>query len=158
MIEISGGSWENPVNRKGNLKESTRQREAYFLDFAEQLKQTVKVPVMVTGGFRRQKAMAEAIDSESVDLIGLARPLAIDPQLPNKLFKDSDIKSTVQPITTSIKKLDQMAIMEISWYTDQIRRMAEGKKPKTKVRGLWSVIVVLFHFWQRGQQVKRVRV
>lgn len=157
MIEISGGSWENPVNRKGTLKDSTKKREAYFLEFADQLKKCVKSPVMVTGGFRSQSAMVEAIESGSVDLVGLARPLAIDPALPIKLLSETDVKSPVEPITTGIKKLDQMAIMEISWYTDQIRRMSEGKSPKTKVRGLWSVLEVLFHFWQRGQTVKRVR-
>jgi len=50
-----------------------------------------------------------------------------------------------------------MAIMEISWYTDQIRRISEGRTPKTKVRGLFSVSEVLFNFWKRGQVVKRVR-
>lgn len=158
MIEISGGSWENPVNRKGHLKESTKNREAYFLEFAELLKKTVSTPVMVTGGFRSQSAMIEALETKAVDLIGLARPLAIDPDLPNKLLNDNGVTSSVMPITTGIRKLDQMAIMEISWYTDQIRRMSEGKEPKTKVRGIWSVIEVLFHFWQRGQVVKKVRV
>ena len=157
MIEISGGSWENPVNRKGTLKESTKKREAYFLEFAEELKNNVEAPVMVTGGFRSQSAMIEALDSGAVDFVGLARPLAVDPDLPNKLLNESNIYSSVKPITTGIKKLDEMAIMEISWYTDQIRRMSEGKRPKTKVRGIWSVIEVLFHFWQRGQTVKKVR-
>lgn len=157
MIEISGGSWENPVNRKGNLKESTKKREAYFLEFAEQLKQNVKAPIMVTGGFRSQSAMEEAVDSDAIDIVGLARPLAIDPDLPNKMIRGKGYVSEVQPITTGIKKIDDMAIMEISWYTDQIRRMSEGKDPKTKVHGVFSAAQVLFNFWQRGQTVKRVR-
>lgn len=157
MIEISGGSWENPVNRKGNLKESTKKREAYFLEFSEQLKQNVKAPIMVTGGFRSQNAMEEAVESGATDIVGLARPFAIDPDLANKVIRGQGYSSTVQPISTGIKKIDDMAIMEISWYTDQIRRMSEGKDPKTKVRGLISVADVLFNFWRRGQQVKRVR-
>ncbi|REL30818.1 NADH:flavin oxidoreductase/NADH oxidase family protein [Thalassotalea euphylliae] len=157
MIEISGGSWENPVNRKGNLKESTKKREAYFLEFAEQLKENVSAPIMVTGGFRSQAAMEEAVNSGAVDVVGIARPLAVDPDLANKVLNGQGFVSTVQPITTGIKKIDQMAIMEISWYTDNIRRMGDGKSPKTKVRGIWSVIAVLFNFWKRGQTVKRVR-
>ncbi|MFC3150072.1 NADH:flavin oxidoreductase/NADH oxidase family protein [Litoribrevibacter euphylliae] len=157
MIEISGGSWENPVNRKGNLKESTKQREAYFLEFSEQLKKNVSAPIMVTGGFRSQRAMEEAVESGATDIVGLARPFAIDPDLANKILKGQGYLSTVKPISTGIKKIDDMAIMEISWYTDQIRRMSEGKDPKTKVRGLISVADVLFNFWRRGQQVKRVR-
>ncbi|MCG8609326.1 MAG: NADH:flavin oxidoreductase/NADH oxidase family protein [Pseudomonadales bacterium] len=157
MIEISGGSWENPVNRKGNLKESTKKREAYFLEFAEELKKNVKAPIMVTGGFRSQRAMEEAIESGAIDIVGLARPLAIDPGLPNKVLNGKRYVSEVKPITTGIKKIDDMAIMEISWYTDQIRRMSEGNNPKTKVRGVFSAVNVLFNFWQRGQTVKRVR-
>ena len=113
---------------------------------------------MVTGGFRSQSAMEQAIASGDIDIVGLARPLAVDPDLPNKVLQGHNFVSTVQPITTGIKKIDQMAIMEISWYTDQIRRMSEGRSPKTKVRGLFSVISVLFNFWQRGQTVKKVRV
>lgn len=157
MIEISGGSWENPVNRKGNLKESTRKREAYFLEFAEELKKNVKAPIMVTGGFRSQSAMQEAVQSGAIDIVGLARPLAIDPNLPNKVLNGIRYCSEVKPITTGIKKIDDMAIMEISWYTDQIRRLSEGKVPKTKVRGVFSAVNVLFNFWQRGQTVRRVR-
>jgi len=157
MIEISGGSWENPVNRKGNLKESTKKREAYFLEFAEQLKQAVKAPIMVTGGFRSQKAMNDAIESGAIDVVGLARPLAVDPNMPNKLLKGRNYVSTVTPISTGIKKIDDMAIMEISWYTDQIRRMSEGLNPKTKVHGVFSAMGVFYNFWKRGQTVKRVR-
>ena len=159
MIEISGGSWENPVNRKGNLKDSTKKREAYFLEFAEQLKQAVKATIMVTGGFRSQGAMQQAISSGAIDMVGLARPLVVDPNLPNQVLKSGrGYLSSVQPITTGVKKIDDMAIMEISWYTDQIRRMSEGRAPKTKPRGIWSAIGVFYQFWQRGQTVKRVRV
>ncbi len=158
MIEISGGSWENPVNRRGEQKESTKKREAYFLEFAEQLKQNVSVPIMVTGGFRSQDAMEQALQSGAVDLVGIARPLAVDPDMANKVLNGKGYVSTVKPITTGLKKIDQMAIMEISWYTDQIRRMGEGHSPKTKVHGIFSVIVVLYNFWKRGQQVKKVRV
>lgn len=158
MIEISGGSWENPVNRRGEQKASTKKREAYFLEFAEQLKQSVEVPIMVTGGFRSQDAMEQALQSGSVDMIGIARPLVVDPEMANKMLHGSGYVSSVKPITTGVKKIDQMAIMEISWYTDQIRAMGQGKTPKSKVYGVFSAIQVLYNFWRRGQVVKKVRV
>lgn len=157
LIEISGGSWENPVNRKGDQKESTRKREAYFLEFSEELKRSVSAPVMVTGGFRSQAAIEQALKSEAMDVAGLARPFAVDPELANKMLGGSGYRSTVEPITTGIKKIDDMAIMEISWYTNQIRRLAEGKLPGAKPRGIFSVINVFYQFWKRGQAVKRVR-
>ncbi|HBG51236.1 MAG TPA: NADH oxidase, partial [Gammaproteobacteria bacterium] len=67
LIEISGGSYETPTLVTGNkgdydgVKDSTRQREAYFLEFAEQLRNEVSVPLLVTGGFRTAAGMAEAV-------------------------------------------------------------------------------------------------
>ncbi|QUR66093.1 NADH:flavin oxidoreductase/NADH oxidase family protein [Mycobacterium spongiae] len=156
LIEISGGSWENPVNRRGT-KESTRRREAYFLDYAEKVKSLIDVPLMVTGGFRTKAAMESAIDSGAVDIIGLARAFAVDPYVARNVFNDNEYTSSVQPITTGIKKVDQMAVMEISWYTMQIHHISQGKAPHQKAHGAFSLPQVLFNFWKNGRAVKRVR-
>lgn len=157
LLEISGGSWENPVNRRGEQKASTKAREAYFLDYAEKLRQEIQVPLMVTGGFRSQTAMEDALQSGAIDVIGMARPFVVEPDFANKLLSSSDNVSPVKPITTGIKKVDEMAIMEISWYTNQIHQISQGRQPATRVRGLLSVINVFYQFWRRGQQVKKVR-
>lgn len=157
LLEISGGSWENPVNRRGEQKESTKAREAYFLDFAEKLRKEIKAPLMVTGGFRSQSAMEDALRSGAIDVIGMARPFVVEPDFANKLLSTKGNVSPVKPISTGIKKVDDMAIMEISWYTNQIHRISEGLEPSTKVRGLFSVANVFYQFWRRGQQVKKVR-
>ena len=91
LIEISGGTYEAPAMTgvkagKEPVRESTRQREAYFLEFAEKARKTVKTPLVVTGGFRSATGMAEAIGSGAVDMVGLARILAIEPDLPNRLL------------------------------------------------------------------------
>ena len=157
LLEISGGSWENPVNRRGEQKASTKAREAYFLDYAEKLRKEIKAPLMVTGGFRSQQAMEEALKSGAIDVVGMARPFVVAPDFANKLLNSTGNISPVKPITTGIKKVDDMAIMEISWYTNQIHRISQGRKPATKVRGLLSVINVFYQFWRRGQKVKKVR-
>lgn len=157
LLEISGGSWENPVNRRGEQKESSRKREAYFLEYAEKLRSKIKVPLMITGGFRSQSSMESAINSDAIDVVGLARPFVVDPNFANKLLNSKGNVSSVQPITTGIKKVDEMAIMEISWYTNQIQRISRGLEPATRTRGLLSVANVFYQFWQRGQQVKKVR-
>ena len=156
LIEISGGSWENPVNRRGT-KESTRKREAYFLDYAEEVKDLIKVPLMVTGGFRTKHAMSSAVQSGAVDFIGLGRAFAVDPYAAKHILQNEDYVSSVQPITTGIKKIDQMAVMEISWYTMQINRISRGKSPNQKARGVLSVPPVIYNFWKNGKAVKRVR-
>ncbi|MEM7136056.1 MAG: NADH:flavin oxidoreductase/NADH oxidase family protein [Myxococcota bacterium] len=156
LIEISGGSWENPVNRRGT-KESTKKREAYFLEYAERVKGLIDAPLMVTGGFRTKRAMTSAVESGAVDVVGLARAFAVDPFAAKHVLQSEVYASSVQPITTGIKKIDAMAVMEISWYTMQIHRIARGKSPNQKARGALSVPPVLYNFWKNGRAVRRVR-
>ncbi len=157
LIEISGGSWENPINRTGAVKESTRKREAYFLEYSEKVKAKISTPVMVTGGFRSAEGMAEAISSGAADLVGVARPFAVDVEFAKHALADPSYRSKVVPIKSGIKKLDAMAIMEISWYTLQLHRIAKGQPPQQKARGALSAAEVLYKFWKNGRAVKRVR-
>jgi len=83
LLEISGGSISNLATTGENVRESTNRREAYFLDFAEKIQKTVDMPLSVTGGLRTKKGMESAISSNATDFIGLARPLAVYPDLPN---------------------------------------------------------------------------
>ncbi len=88
LIEISGGTYEQPrllglegmepVEQPG-VAASTIAREAYFVDFALAMKDTLKVPLMVTGGFRSRAAMEEALARGAADVIGLGRPLCAQP-------------------------------------------------------------------------------
>ena len=50
LLEISGGNYENPAmaGAKG-VRESTANREAYFLDYANEIRKRVSIPLMVTG-------------------------------------------------------------------------------------------------------------
>jgi 2,4-dienoyl-CoA reductase-like NADH-dependent reductase (Old Yellow Enzyme family) len=96
LIEISGGSYEQPrmMDIEGtedvqqqNVAASTLQREAYFIDFAKAMRAEVKIPLMVTGGFRTKSAMRQALASGAVDLIGLGRPMCYQPDAPGRLLR-----------------------------------------------------------------------
>lgn len=64
----------------------SRRREAFFIEFAERLRPHIKVAKLaVTGGFRSVSAMAEAIQTGACDIIGVARPIALEPDLPIRL-------------------------------------------------------------------------
>lgn len=141
LIEISGGTYEAPA-MSGTLQEpkkaSTVAREAYFLEFAEKVRSSVKVPLMVTGGFRSAAGMNTALRSGALDVIGLARLLAIDPDAPASLLQGRDSPQRVRPITTGIKPIDRMGVMEIFWYTLQLKRIANGGNPRPHESGLWA--------------------
>jgi 2,4-dienoyl-CoA reductase-like NADH-dependent reductase (Old Yellow Enzyme family) len=78
LLEISGGTYEQ-LSLIGveptDVRESTRKREAYFIEYAKSIKDAAKIPLMVTGGFRSREVMENAIRDGEVDLVGLARPL-----------------------------------------------------------------------------------
>ncbi len=134
LIEISGGTYEAPAMTgvklgKAPVKDSTRRREAYFREFAEKARAAVATPLALTGGFRSADGMAQAIESNAVDVVGLARLLAMEPDAPNKLLTGRSPSYRVKPIATGIKTIDKMGLLEISWYTGQLKRMGRGQPP-----------------------------
>ncbi|KAL8651086.1 MAG: hypothetical protein Q9210_003452 [Variospora velana] len=61
-------------------RDSTRKREAFFLDFAETIVPALsQTKTYVTGGFKTVGAMVRALDT--VDGVGLARPVCQEPRL-----------------------------------------------------------------------------
>jgi 2,4-dienoyl-CoA reductase-like NADH-dependent reductase (Old Yellow Enzyme family) len=160
LIEISGGTYEAPAMTgvkvdKAPVKESTRQREAYFLEFAEKARATVNTPLAVTGGFRSAKGMADAIHSGAVDMVGLARILAIEPDVANRLLSGKKPTQQVKPITTGIKAIDKLGLLEISWYTGQLKRIGRGEAPKPNESGLWVFAKQAWHMAMAGKKKRQ---
>lgn len=104
LLEISGGTYEQPhllglddmsmsPEKAEKRRESTIAREAYFLDYAKDIRSAFKGPLMVTGGFRSSKGMNDALNADACDVIGIARPFCIDPNIANKLL-NQDIMET----------------------------------------------------------------
>ncbi len=158
LVEISGGNYENPAMAKGaeagQVKQSTLAREAYFLEFAEKVRERVEVPLMVTGGFRTETGMADAVTSGATDLVGIARPLAVEPDCPKRIMAGESFTSAVRPIRTGIRLIDDMALMEVSWYTRQLGRIGKGKAPRTHDRGMLSLLEVIGVMATRGVRTR----
>lgn len=157
LIEISGGTYEAPRMAGAGVRESTRQREAYFLDYAEQVRQRVSVPLMVTGGFRSRTGMERALGDGATDLIGLARPLAVETDFANRLLADNNATSLVAPIRTGIKAIDDAAMMEVSWYTLQLARIARGKAPQPDAGSLAALLRIAGLVGWRRLRMGRLR-
>ncbi|MEL0027322.1 MAG: hypothetical protein VW625_01445, partial [Perlucidibaca sp.] len=138
-------------------KASTLAREAYFLEFAEKVRERVRVPLMVTGGFRSLGAMGSALASGSLDLIGLGRPLCIEPDASRRLLSGEETSHRVKPIVTGIGMVDRMALMEVAWYARQMHRMAVGKEPKPNESPLWSLAATVAGNVRGTLQTRRLR-
>jgi hypothetical protein len=126
---------------------STASREAYFLEFASQMRQVVSVPLMVTGGFRTAAAMSSAVADDRIDLIGLARPLCADPGAPRRILEEGvDLESPEDRLRLGpgwlgpgspilmLKTINGLGVM--SWYYQQIRRIGAGREPDLGMRVL----------------------
>lgn len=129
LIEISGGTYEAPA-MTGFKAKKENAREAYFLDYADAVRRHTDVPLMVTGGFRSAPAMQEALDSGATDFIGLARPVAVDPELPRKLLANPRAKLAIKRPSTGFKGLDKALMLDITYYESHLARHADGKKPR----------------------------
>lgn len=139
LIEVSGGTYEAPAMagaKADKRKASTIAREAYFLDFAEKIRQQVSCHIMVTGGFRTAASMNAALDSGACDFVGIARPFAVETDLGHKLVAGQNVRYAVEKIKTGIPMVDKMAIMEIIWYAAQFKQIAQGKTPNPKLSPL----------------------
>lgn len=84
FVELSGGTYQ--AIGFIHKRESTKKREAYFLDFADMIvPQLKKTKVYVTGGLRTTAAMVAALDT--VHGVGLGRPLCFEFDLPKKILE-----------------------------------------------------------------------
>ncbi|HEY3015455.1 MAG TPA: NADH:flavin oxidoreductase/NADH oxidase family protein [Nocardioides sp.] len=152
LLEISGGTYEKAAMMGVTQRTSTIEREAYFLGFAERLRAECEVPLMVTGGFRSRDGMESALASGAVDVIGLGRPLAVDPGFPARLLAgETDRVEHINPKQVGLRKLDGLA--ETVWYTTQLWRIGAGKEPAVGRPAALGV----GHYFVRGQLPAVVR-
>lgn len=134
LIEISGGTYESPAMMGANKrskpqKDSTKKREAYFLSYAEQVREISDIPLVVTGGFRSSAGMRDAIASGATDMVGLARPIILYPDIPNNAMADAGYEVDLKEPTTGSKVVDTMTMMALIWFEEQIHMMGKGKEP-----------------------------
>ncbi len=148
FIEISGGNYENPEML--SVKDSTRKREAFFLDYAEKARAICPVPLIITGGFRSESAMNEALQSGHLDFIGIARPFALLPDLPNQIKQGSYRTLETHRIKTGFAPVDNKlgAVLEMDWYMAQMRLIGQGKQPNLKLSP-WKVLFKTL--WENGK-------
>ncbi len=129
LIEISGGNYEKPAMMGSGAKESTVRREAYFLEYAQLIKQAAPVPIMLTGGFRSKAAMEAALGEGACDVIGLGRPMCVDTDLPNRLLSGE---------TNSAEAYEDQIVPAkagLGWFCLQLIAHGDGRDPDRTLSG-----------------------
>jgi hypothetical protein len=83
--------------------------------------------------------MEAALASGAVDVIGLARPLIVEPDLPRRLLDGTATGAAHDQIRAKSRLVDDL--VQATWYARQLRRMARGLEPDTRL-GRWTSILV----------------
>ncbi|MFL6656635.1 MAG: NADH:flavin oxidoreductase/NADH oxidase family protein [Massilia sp.] len=141
LVELSGGSYEAPAMQGQTRDGRTLAREAYFLEFAQQIAATASMPIMVTGGIRRLAVVQKVLDS-GVAMAGLGTALAVNPALPNAWKQDQAASAELPPVSWKNKTMAALATMAVVKY--QLRRVSEGAAPKPGVSPLMAFVVSQF--------------
>ncbi|MEM7371939.1 MAG: NADH:flavin oxidoreductase/NADH oxidase family protein [Bacteroidota bacterium] len=148
LLEISGGTYEKLVFLEMNeevekVKDSTLQREAYFIEFSQKVRAITKVPIMITGGFRSFEFCNQALENGELDLIGMARPFITNlDDIP--AFLDGEIdKLDNLVLRTGIKVFESTA--EGGFYARQLIRMAKGKRLKLGMSAMGGSLFFVYH-------------
>lgn len=129
LLEISGGTYEMSAMLLGvEKRESTKQREAYFLDFAKEIRKDCKMPLMVTGGFRTLEVCEEALTNDELDIVGFGRPFLLTSSFPKEFLNGSAKK--IDPPSFKILDKNNADAAEAGFYDLQIKRLADGKPLK----------------------------
>ncbi|MFZ6044578.1 NADH:flavin oxidoreductase/NADH oxidase family protein [Pseudomonas sp. CR3202] len=137
LVELSGGSYEAPAMQGQARDGRTLAREAYFLEFAENIAAVARMPLMVTGGIRR-RAVAERVIQSGIAMAGMATALSINPNLPHEWSADTDSAPALRPITWKNKTLGAMANMAVVKY--QLLRLSNGRSTRPEVSPLVALL------------------
>ncbi|MCU1765317.1 NADH:flavin oxidoreductase/NADH oxidase family protein [Pseudomonas protegens] len=152
LVELSGGSYEAPAMQGEARDGRTLAREAYFVEFARDIRTVARMPVMVTGGVRR-RPIAEMVVQSGVDMVGIGTALAIDPHLPRDWLLGKDSTPQLPPITWKNKAIAALANMAVVKY--QLRKLSQAKKTDPSVSPLRALVLQQLAMAFRTRQYRR---
>jgi len=172
LLEVSGGTYEQleffKPQAASEMRDSTREREAMFLEYAKSIKAVARMPIMVTGGFRTLAGMEAALAGGHTDMIGLARPFCLDPDFPARMFAGQLDRLPVPedqlvlgrgywgPNSPSSGMRSLNNLCQAGWYYRQIERLAAGQAPQPGLSPLQAMLTHLGKDMARGIRRKLV--
>jgi 2,4-dienoyl-CoA reductase (NADPH2) len=124
LLELSGGSYEAPAMHGQARDGRTLAREAYFLEFAQDITSVAAMPIMVTGGIRRLPVAEQVLDS-GMAMVGIGTALALNPDLPREWQAGAASAPVLRPITWKNKVLASIAYMAMVKH--QLHRLSRGR-------------------------------
>jgi len=87
--------------------------------------------------------MADAVASGAVDVVGLARPISFEPDLPRRILAGEVDGARALELSTGVRKLDDM--LQVFWFQQQLHRMAAGQEPDPTLGRLCALATGVRH-------------
>ncbi|MFK0047839.1 NADH:flavin oxidoreductase/NADH oxidase family protein [Streptomyces sp. NPDC090741] len=129
LVELSGGSVESAATMGRTADQRALDKEAYFLSLSEHLARSTRLPLMLTGGIGR-RGTAEEVLKRGFAMVGMARALALDPELPSRWLSghEADVFAPYLPW----RDQDLASAGALSYIRAHLRRTADGRSPRPK--------------------------
>ncbi|SON58635.1 NADH oxidase [Mycobacterium simulans] len=124
LLEVSGGSGSYWLHLLG----AATPTAGYFTTSVEHIRHAVDVPVMLTGGLRDGTVVRELVARGVVDVIGLARPFAVDPNAARRLLAGGTLDNLPTPRRSAVRAVG--AALSSPWHQQQLRRLGRGLDPQ----------------------------
>jgi 2,4-dienoyl-CoA reductase-like NADH-dependent reductase (Old Yellow Enzyme family) len=154
FIELSGGSYEDLLFFD-DLKEEGK--DGIFIPFAKRLKDMLQqqqhdeeesssssMPLIaLTGGFRSASIMEKTIVEQNAHLIGLARPMCLDPSIARDILNGTKDMAPSYKLDFFMAKTLMVPVLNSLWHQRQLKRMSEGKHPDLKL-SIWYTLLLTF--------------
>ncbi|MEM7651572.1 MAG: NADH:flavin oxidoreductase/NADH oxidase family protein [Pseudomonadota bacterium] len=118
LIEISAGTYFPGAKAASD----GRADGPYFIDFARKAREKTDIPLMAAGGFKRREQALAALSEKTLDMVALARPVVLEPNLPSIWMSDTP-RDPVFPRFASTQPGGVTA-----WYTLRITAMSEDRE------------------------------
>lgn len=129
LIDISGGTYFPGAKSASD----SAGRGPYFIEFARRARALTSKPLMLTGGFKTRPQAEDAVASGAVDVVGIARALALEPALPNLWMRDQ----APEPAFPRFSSAPEGGIT--AWYTMRLTDIGSDQKA-AHVRDLGQAI------------------
>jgi 2,4-dienoyl-CoA reductase-like NADH-dependent reductase (Old Yellow Enzyme family) len=152
LVELSGGSYEAPAMMGSARDERTLGREAYFLEFAQEIGKVADMPLMVTGGIKRREVAQKVVEG-GVAMAGIATALAIEPDLPALWRQGRDVAPSLRPITWKNKPIASSAHMAAVRY--QLVRLSRRRPSAPNISPVWALITSQLQARSSARQYRR---
>ena len=163
FIELSpGGDYAHAFFMQNDVSRGVKGGFVY--SFAERLQNEIlrhrqsndcAVPAIIsTGGYRTVEGMERAVSDGVSDLIGLGRPLVMNPSFCREILCEEAAEAKLVPLSFYVAKSLLEPVLNSLWYSRQLERLSLGLWPDENMSILYSLTVTFFrtYIWDWGKK------